>query len=262
MVEYKEFKGKRILVVEDWQGLREGYASKLGEFGFDVTAVANFRDGKEKLSSQNFHIAWIDLKLDERDTSLSGFDLVRAINQADEGTQILIVTDYDDYKTALKSVQEMGAHGFLGKKHLSVDNFESCVEELKLRIANCTVDDQITLEEVKKAVLGSDEKSIASSEIASKLSVPVDRLFKALTTGCDFLKPIRSLKGEKVAFRWNDQREAYVALLWSKKWGRSVEFVLASKPPKGGNPASALYRREKPLYVSIEPVQEARSRFG
>ena len=78
----------RILVVEDDPLLLDGLAVGLGLKGFTVDAVANCEDGRAAVRAQRYDGIVLDVMLPDG----SGFDLLKELRDAKDGTPVLLLT--------------------------------------------------------------------------------------------------------------------------------------------------------------------------
>jgi DNA-binding NarL/FixJ family response regulator len=100
------------LLVEDNPDAREWLSNCLGEAfpHFSIHSAATFMEGKSLLSSRQFSLALIDLRLPDG----NGIDLIRTLRATTPECKIVVATIYDDDKnlfTALKA----GAQGYILK---------------------------------------------------------------------------------------------------------------------------------------------------
>ena len=99
-----------ILVVDDEYGMREGVSRVLQPFGHRIYTA---KDGKEALaliSSKDFDLALIDLKLPDAD----GLEILDAIQEKDPITVCVIITAYATLDTAVDATKR-GAFDYLAK---------------------------------------------------------------------------------------------------------------------------------------------------
>ena len=92
----------RILIVEDEDPIRNGLVDVFLYHGYDVTAVADGREGLEQALSGGFHLIVLDLML----PSVDGFQICDAVRHQDRSQPIIMLTakgDEDDIIRGLKS---------------------------------------------------------------------------------------------------------------------------------------------------------------
>ncbi len=92
----------RILIVEDEDPIRHGLVDVFLYHGYEVTAVADGREGLEQSLSGGFHLIVLDLML----PSVDGFAICDAVRQRDRTQPIIMLTakgDEDDIIQGLRS---------------------------------------------------------------------------------------------------------------------------------------------------------------
>lgn len=91
-----------ILVVEDEDAIRNGLVDVFLYHGYDVTAVADGREGLERAVSGDYHLIVLDLML----PSVDGFTICDEVRRRDRTQPIVMLTakgDEDDIIRGLKS---------------------------------------------------------------------------------------------------------------------------------------------------------------
>jgi len=100
----------RILVVEDDPLLLDGLAVGLGLKGFTVDAVANCEDGRAAVRAQRYDGIVLDVMLPDG----SGFDLLKELRDAKDGTPVLLLTARDQVPERIAGL-DAGADDYVGK---------------------------------------------------------------------------------------------------------------------------------------------------
>jgi CheY-like chemotaxis protein len=122
------FKGKRILLVEDDNFLSELLSKKLAENQASVMRAANGEEAINILKSNpKFDLILLDLMLPK----IGGFEVMEAIN-ADEkikGSPIIILSNLGQKNDVEKGVS-LGAKKFLVKAILSLDEIIDAASEI------------------------------------------------------------------------------------------------------------------------------------
>jgi CheY-like chemotaxis protein len=113
-----KFVGKRALVVEDNEAMRELYQVCLEAMGFDVVAA---KDGLVALAivmNERFDLTLCDVQMPR----LSGVSFTRRTNERNEGAlgRLIFVSAVDDYEVA-RELKQIGAVAFLVKPVSLVD---------------------------------------------------------------------------------------------------------------------------------------------
>jgi DNA-binding NtrC family response regulator len=102
-----------VLIVDDEESLRvllEGELTETGEFTVD-TAV----DGGEainKIQAKVYDVLLLDIRMPR----VSGIDVLKFVQEYSPTTQVIILTNYADVKTAIETIK-LGAYDFLAKPY-------------------------------------------------------------------------------------------------------------------------------------------------
>lgn len=126
----------RVFIVEDdpsWQDIfRESiedlnYAEVEGERKkgerYIVQVASSYEEADAKLDRQHFHLALIDLRLQEDAEELEGIKLVQKIAELDEGTSTIIVSGYADATIATELLKRWNAFYVIEKEKLDAKQF-------------------------------------------------------------------------------------------------------------------------------------------
>lgn len=103
-------KPKRILVVEDEQGLRMVVESELQRAGYDVASTTNGLDAIARLSREKFDLAVLDVTLPGK----SGIEVLQFIRDRQMPTKVIMVTGMEGLSVAIKAVK-LGANDYIPK---------------------------------------------------------------------------------------------------------------------------------------------------
>jgi DNA-binding response OmpR family regulator len=82
--------GKRILVVDDDQGVRTFVEAVLAESGFEAVAVAGGAEALQALDRSAFDLLLTDIRMPEMD----GFELVKRARRSHPGLRVLFISGY------------------------------------------------------------------------------------------------------------------------------------------------------------------------
>lgn len=108
----------RVAIVEDDEQVRENLARLVGEAkGFECAAT--FSSGEqalEELPRRAFDVVLMDINL----PGISGVECVRQLKSVAPGTQVVMLTVYDDSDRIFQALQ-MGASGYLLKRSTSTE---------------------------------------------------------------------------------------------------------------------------------------------
>ncbi len=101
---------RRILFVEDDEGLRVTQSIYLKQEGFDVTAVTDRTAARARLTRELFDVVVTDLRLGKQ----SGMDVVRDARELQPFVEIIVITGYSSVESAVEAMRE-GAYDYLTK---------------------------------------------------------------------------------------------------------------------------------------------------
>ncbi|MHC4605435.1 MAG: sigma-54-dependent transcriptional regulator [Planctomycetota bacterium] len=100
----------RILVIDDDRAHAETTAESLERSGYACTLAFSGTEGAKLIEEKDFDIIVTDLVM--RD--LSGIDIIRRARDRRPDTEIIVITGYPSYETALEAIDE-GAYDYLDK---------------------------------------------------------------------------------------------------------------------------------------------------
>lgn len=121
-----EQQGKRILIVEDDQFLREFYQELFQQEGFLVDVAADGEVGLRKLQEGTYNLVLLDIMLPKKD----GLQILRDLKirpPKSANAKIVVLTNLGQ-DTVIKQSFELGAEGYLIKSALNPDQV---LEEIK-----------------------------------------------------------------------------------------------------------------------------------
>jgi signal transduction histidine kinase len=101
---------RRILVVDDEFGLREGCRRVLQRFGYQVEVAATGRDGLALAESEDFSVVLLDVMMPD----MSGIELLNLIHGSKPDVICVIITGYATVELAVEAMKQ-GAYDFIAK---------------------------------------------------------------------------------------------------------------------------------------------------
>ncbi len=113
----------RILVVDDDESIREVFKMNLETHGHIVETAATGKEAIDKISSEFYNLALIDIRLPDMD----GIDILSAIEDTNPTLIKIIVTGFPSKKNAIDAVNK-GANGYL-LKPVNMDKLLEVVEK-------------------------------------------------------------------------------------------------------------------------------------
>lgn len=99
-----------ILLVEDRAEVRQMLVTALERAGYEVTATASAEEAATRLAQRRFSAVLTDLRL----PSGSGMDVLRAAQESDNATPVVIMTAYGSIADAVAAIRD-GAFDFIQK---------------------------------------------------------------------------------------------------------------------------------------------------
>lgn len=103
----------RILVVDDEESITFLLKTELEDLSdFDVDVSFNGTEAINRIQSTIYDIALLDIKMPR----ISGIDVLRFINEHSPTTQVIMLTNVIDYKTAIETIK-LGAYDFISKPY-------------------------------------------------------------------------------------------------------------------------------------------------
>ena len=101
---------RRVLVVDDDEGVRQMLSVMLGREGYEVTACAGGRDALNALSDSTFDVVLSDVRMPDMD----GMELLeRVIDQYPDST-VILMSAYGNVDSALTAIKK-GAYDYISK---------------------------------------------------------------------------------------------------------------------------------------------------
>jgi DNA-binding NtrC family response regulator len=106
----------RILVVDDEEALRTVLSTELDGEGYKVTSAADGREAINILTSNEFDLVLLDIKM----PNVDGFEVLKFSKERWPKTKIVMLTGFADLKNAIES-KKLGAEDFISKPYDLVD---------------------------------------------------------------------------------------------------------------------------------------------
>ncbi|MDP2956920.1 MAG: response regulator [Longimicrobiales bacterium] len=101
---------KRVMFVDDEEGVRVSWNRYLSQHGFDVTTAENGANAISKLQAEPVDVVVSDLKM----PGVDGVQLLQWIHAERPNTQFILLTGYGNDEVE-KRVRELGAFDYLNK---------------------------------------------------------------------------------------------------------------------------------------------------
>lgn len=115
-----------ILVVDDEDSLRFMLTDMLSKEGYKVTTAADGADAIDRLKEQMYDVMLLDLIM----PNVSGFGVLKYLQEHPCETKVIVVTAYSELKLAVETKQH-GAHDFIAKPFMRGDLLTTIRKVLK-----------------------------------------------------------------------------------------------------------------------------------
>ncbi len=108
---------KRILIVDDEQGIRQSLAGVLEDEGYAVEAVESGEACLERAARQPFHLVLLDVWLPR--TQMDGLETLERLRRLERPPAVLMISGHGNIETAVRATK-LGAFDFI-EKPLSIE---------------------------------------------------------------------------------------------------------------------------------------------
>jgi len=102
--------GRRVLVVDDEEGIREAIRQVLEYEGIEVETASSGTDSLKAYAKFHPHLVFLDVKM----AGMDGLETLRALRELDSRAVIIMISGHGTIETAVESTQ-LGAYDFLEK---------------------------------------------------------------------------------------------------------------------------------------------------
>lgn len=142
-------KGETILIADDEIGLRDSLRDLLTVEGYAVTTTSNGIEAINKLQTEQFDIALLDIRMPKID----GFEVLRYVQQNCPFTQPIMLTGLIDVKLAVEAIR-LGAYDYITKPYSSDDLLKVIIRALERK--NLLMQNEVMKSELQR-LSGSSE---------------------------------------------------------------------------------------------------------
>ena len=101
---------RRILVIDDEQGIRAALGQLLEFEGYDVRSIANAAEGIEEYKKWRPHLVFLDVKM----AGMDGMEALKKIRELDPTATVVMISGHATIRTAVEATQ-LGAYEILEK---------------------------------------------------------------------------------------------------------------------------------------------------
>jgi two-component system response regulator HydG len=145
----------RILVIDDDGAHAEAASESLSRSGYDCSVATSGTEGLRLLEKNGFDVVLTDLVM--RD--LSGLEIVRKVKASTPETEVIVMTGYPSYETALEAMDE-GAYDYLNKPidlNILRAKISKALEKQKLVRSNADLKRQLDKKYGFEGIIGGSE---------------------------------------------------------------------------------------------------------
>jgi two-component system response regulator HydG len=145
----------RVLVVDDDAAHAEAAAESLERAGYACSVASSGSEGLRRLDAESWDVVLTDLVM--RD--VTGIELVRRVKSRSPETEIIVMTGYPSYETALEAMDE-GAYDYLNKPidlNILRAKIRKALEKQKLVRSNVELRRQLDKRYGLEGIIGGSE---------------------------------------------------------------------------------------------------------
>jgi DNA-binding response OmpR family regulator len=92
--------GKKILVIDDEQHIREHYQQLLTEKGFEVDVAEDGTSGLNAFKNGSYDLVLLDVNMPDK----SGLEVLKEIKRVNESQVVFLLTAFEEYKRNFASL--------------------------------------------------------------------------------------------------------------------------------------------------------------
>ncbi|HYF01052.1 MAG TPA: sigma-54 dependent transcriptional regulator [Planctomycetota bacterium] len=158
----------RILVIDDDLAHGETAAESLERAGYAVRVAAHGQEGLRLVDQETFDLVLTDLVM--RD--VTGLDVVRAVKARSPETEVIVMTGYPSYETALEAMDE-GAYDYLNKPidlNILRAKIRKALEKQTLVRSNVELSRRLDKRFGFEGIVGNSEKMQAVFDVLRQVS--------------------------------------------------------------------------------------------
>jgi two-component system response regulator HydG len=145
----------RVLVIDDDGAHAEAAAESLARSGYDCSVATSGTEGLQRLENDGYDVVLTDLVM--RD--ISGNEIVRKVKASSPETEVIVMTGYPSYETALEAM-DVGAYDYLNKPidlNILRAKIKKALEKQKLVRSNVELKKQLDKKYGFEGILGGSE---------------------------------------------------------------------------------------------------------
>jgi DNA-binding NtrC family response regulator len=158
-----------LLIVDDEEPLRVLLESELGESEeFEVDSAADGGQAINKIQGKVYDVILLDIRMPR----VSGIEVLKFVQEYSPTTQVIILTNYADVKTAIQTIK-LGAYDFLAKPYDIDELFNTihrAIERKQLFIDNKLMKSELTRKAGSSELIGQSAPFVKLIESATRFA--------------------------------------------------------------------------------------------
>jgi ActR/RegA family two-component response regulator len=247
---------QRILVVENIDSLKKQYVTGLEFADFVVDSAANLQESLDLVEARTFHVALVDLMLDdpEEKTTMEGLEILKKLQTLGEGTQAIVISGQESPGTAAGTVTDYGAIKYIQKSDILNKGMEYLIKEVSQLAASTKLKKYGDSDNIVSVLAGANNPVVWADPLLRILK-PKDGfkgLNNFLTQFCEPMAPLMPERDVSPPLTIDKESRFANGRFWSKGLGRPVELVIC----RAKEAAELLNRESNPVWQSddfLEP---------
>jgi DNA-binding NtrC family response regulator len=158
-----------LLVVDDEEPLRQLLEAELGDAEeFSVSVAADGGEAINRIQAQVYDVILLDIRMPR----VSGIDVLKFVQEYSPTTQVIILTNYADIKTAIQTIK-LGAYDFLAKPYDIEEIFNTihrAIERRQLFIDNKLMKSELTRKAGSNELVGQSPPFVRLVDTATRFA--------------------------------------------------------------------------------------------
>jgi two-component system, NtrC family, response regulator AtoC len=158
-----------LLVVDDEVALRQLLVSELGEAEeFSVDIAADGGEAINRIQAKVYDVILLDIRMPR----VTGIDVLKFVQDYSPTTQVIILTNYADIKTAIETIK-LGAYDFLAKPYDIEEIFNTvhrAIERKQLFIDNKLMKSELTRKAGSNELIGQSPAFVRLVDNATRFA--------------------------------------------------------------------------------------------
>ena len=230
----------RLLVVEDEETTRNMYVRNLGlKENYRIDVAADLTAAIQALESCTYQVAIVDIMLaGPKDTAnRDGVMVLERLRDLDEGTLAIVLSAQDETQLVREFLKEYDAYDYLSKDALLKRGLDQMIELVAKAGDNSPVGRSPDWDLVVASLAGERDEPMFVSEVMGKLAFKggFENLRGNLSSTLRYLVPLVPARDDSGGLDFDENRDAFSGLFWSKGQGCAIEFVLSGSTRDGSD---------------------------